>query len=125
MRVGLFALAFASVVALLFFAAKPSRGDFDRKFTALVRETVTNGTYDANKGIAARLAAVGCKLRIDDCLTILKSAYSVTSRDYVLLSRQRIIGPGTAVDCWGLIRQFVCTGNIAFPPIPDRLGKFL
>jgi hypothetical protein len=124
MRLGLFALALAAI-ALLFFTTKPSRDDFDREFSALVRETVSNSTHDANKGFGAHLAALGCQLRANDCLAILKSAYMITSRDYVLFSQQKVTGPGTTVDCWGLLRQFICTGSMAFPPIPDRLGKIL
>jgi hypothetical protein len=113
------------VTILLLFATKPSQDDFDRELAALVREAISSRSYDDAKGLASNLIAVGCKLRTDDCLTVLKKTYSVSSTDYLLFSRRTVTGPRATLQCWGLLKQFICAGDLTLPSVHDGLNSIL
>jgi hypothetical protein len=51
------------ILALLMFAAKPSREDFDREMASMLREAISGASYDHRKDLLSNLAAIGCKLR--------------------------------------------------------------
>jgi len=75
----------AFVFLLLLIATKPSREDLDREVASLLREAISSTTYDNGKNILSNLTTLGCRLRIDDCLEIIKKAYSISNSDYIFL----------------------------------------
>lgn len=111
------------VVGLLaaLFATKPSRDDFDRELTSILREAISSTSYDKDKGIFSNVTMLGCKLRTDDCLNILKSTYTVTNKNYGLFTRHQVAGPGASIDCWGIFRQFICNSEVSVPTVRNAL----
>jgi hypothetical protein len=110
------------LILLALFATKPTRGDFDQELDSMLREAISTTTYDNGKTIDANLTAVGCKLRTNDCLNILRKTYSVSNKNFIFVTRHDVSGPGASIRCWGLLKQFVCdTTSVSVPTIRGTL----
>jgi hypothetical protein len=110
-----------AVVAL--FTLKPSRSDFDRELDSTLHAAITSVDPLHGKNIVDNLSAIGCKIRLDDCIAWLKKLYTVSSTDYVLASHYLVRGAGVEISCWGLLRQFLCDRTISAPSITDSAKK--
>jgi hypothetical protein len=105
----------SAVLLLSLFVAKPSRDDFDRELAAMLREAIGSTTRDQGKDVLSNLAVVGCKMRPADCSEILMRTYSISSRDYIFVTRHDVTGPGALISCVGLLKQFICNASISVP----------
>lgn len=110
-----------TVLLLALFASKPSREDFDRELAAMLREAIGSTSRDRGKDIVSNLAAVGCKLRPIDCSEILMRTYSISNRDYIFVTRHDVTGPGAAINCVGLLKQFICDASVSVPTVRSAL----
>jgi hypothetical protein len=109
---------------LSLFVTKPSREDFDRELTSVLREAISASSLDNDNDILSNLTIAGCKLRTNDCMEILRKASSISSRDYIFWTRHDVSGPGTSIACWGLLKQFVCDGSVSVPAITNAVKSF-
>ncbi len=106
---------------LLLFATKPSREDFDRELTSKLREAISSTYFDNGKDILSNLTIIGCELRTEDCLEMIRKTYRIANRDGILFTRNYANGPGASIDCWGVLRQFICTSTVSVPTIRNAL----
>jgi hypothetical protein len=118
----MFVSALVAVILVALFATKPSREDFDREVAFMLREAISNTTPDNTKDLVSNLAVIGCRVRAEDCLTVLKRTFSVSTADYIILTRNIVDGPGTKIRCWGLLKQFVCDAGVSVPTLKQALN---
>jgi hypothetical protein len=120
---GLLAIAMVSIIIFLF-ATKPSRDEFDKELTSMMREKLTSPDFNKEKDVSFNLAVLGCKLKPEECLSLIRRAYVVSTYDYFVVTRHVVSGPGASISCFGLLRQFVCDGMVSLPTarnIADKL----
>lgn len=122
MRIAILSLVLFFVLSAILFTTKPSRDDFDQELTSILREAITSTSY-GDGGLLSNMTMLGCKLRSGDCLTILKSLYTVSNNNYVLVTRHRVSGPGASIDCWGILKQFVCESKVSIPTVANALNS--
>jgi hypothetical protein len=115
--IGLLALGFL----LLLFATKPSREDFDHELDSTLREAISANSYDNSKDVLSNLTSLGCKLRTEDCLELIKKTYTISNRNYIFFTRNHVSGPGASITCWGVLKQFICGSTVSIPTIRNAL----
>jgi hypothetical protein len=111
-----------SLILVALFVSKPSRDDFDRELDSILRETIGSANFDGSKSIDSNLTALSCKLRTNDCLTILRKTYSISNKNFVFFTRHDVSGPGASIGCWGFLKQFICdTTAVSVPTMRSTL----
>lgn len=108
-------------ILLLLFARKPSREDFDHELASTLGEAIGTRAYYNEKDVLSNLTTLGCKLRTDDCLEIIKKTYTVSNQDYIILTRHIVNGQGASISCWGFLKQFVRSPKVSIPTIKNAV----
>lgn len=85
----------AALFALI--VTKPSRQDFEKQVTDIVRATVGNSTLTNKREV----------------FSAIKSALSVSGTDYLVAARYEASGGGSDIACWAVLTKFACNGGIA------------
>jgi hypothetical protein len=107
------------------FASRPSRDDFDKELTWILREAISNTRVTKNGDPLDNLTALGCRLSTEHCLQVLKNIYGVTNSNFLLFSRHVVRGPGANISCFGVIKQFVCpTIEVSVPALTNALRPY-
>lgn len=94
-------VAGAALFALI--VTKPSRQDFEKQVTDILRATIGNSTLTNKREV----------------FSTIKSALSVTSTDYLVTARYEASGGGSDIACWALLTKFACSGGVALVSSED------
>lgn len=108
MRLILFVVVLAALVAAAAMATRPGRAEFDAMLDAAIRHRVATTDIDASGEALPTLALAACKLRPSDCVRILRDTLDVRFDQGLFVTRATVEGLGRTTTCTGAFTRFVC-----------------
>ena len=107
-------LVLAAVLAAAAVMTRPTGADFDAMVERALRDRIAAAEVGATGGTAVgTLALVGCKLRPDDCVRLLRGAMTVRVTRGVFTTRVEFEGLNRRGSCLGAFGRFWCDAGIA------------
>ncbi|MEZ5777860.1 MAG: hypothetical protein R3E44_05815 [Paracoccaceae bacterium] len=112
MRVILWVVVLALLVAVIAWLTRPDIRDFDATLKTQVESLVAKTDVGDDGDPVATLALVGCKLRPTDCFDVIRETLDVQMEDRGLYTRFMVKGLGRETTCTGAFTKIWCARPI-------------
>lgn len=104
-------LGIAIVVCAAAWVMKPGPEQIEAQLDSALRARVNNQDIAQQSDALSTAALIGCKLRPDDCVALLRRGIELTIEDRTLYTRIGVSGFDQTATCYGAFGRFWCTGQ--------------
>lgn len=103
-----------AILGIAAFATRPGPAEFDATLEAVIRDRLANTEIGEGGGDAfAQVALVGCKLRPNDCIRLVRDSLDVTFEKRLFTTRVTVEGLNRSATCTGAFDRFFCRELLA------------
>lgn len=113
MRLILWAILLAAVLAVVAWATRPGLPEFDAHLKQAITAKVATTDVDAGGDALATVALIGCKLKPSGCFDLIRQSLEVGMEDRRLYTRFHVKGLNRETTCTGAFTKIWC----AAPPL--------
>lgn len=111
MRRLLILLGVPGLLCVAAWATKPSAEKTEAHLNRVLRAHVDSQDLSEQDDVIGTAALIGCKLRPDDCVRLLRRGIEMTIEDRTLYTRIDVTGFDRDAQCYGVFGKFLCPGG--------------